>query len=258
LIFGARRSDGPARLIGDAQVTLPPPAVDADLRGLATYIETNNQIEECCVGDALEDAHHIVTRGQSGRASPLSFWRGARVRERIRKGDPILNQGCQPADAIDYAIEIGPYTRDALDDDPGAMNSMETWPEATKCVPFAPDSFVAIPTGDVETWKRWIAAAQQAVRDPSAPPIPAVTFGMDVFPSYQAIQSWDIWHGPTSSEASLGGHYQCGSAGCDAEACWIWGSWPNFGAGGLVRISWGWLAGNAYDTYVMRKGPKLP
>jgi hypothetical protein len=100
--------------------------------------------------------------GANAPLSELGVWRGARLRERTRTGQAILNVGCQPADAFDGLISVGGYKRDSNDDNPGAMNSMETWAEAVGSKLFDPDSFVALPTGDVDTWKRWITAAQIA------------------------------------------------------------------------------------------------
>lgn len=89
------------------------------------------------------------------------------------------------------------------------------------------------------------------------PPVPAVMFGMQVYPSYQQLQGWNVWQGPQNGEQAMGGHYQCGSLGYDAESLWVWGSWPGWAQGGFARIDWSWLAANAFDICVMRKAPSF-
>lgn len=255
MIFGCRPSRSRASLIGSAgAIVLPQAATSVDLRSVHTFTENNNNIEEVCVGDAFEEAHQVVTRGRSARLSPLSVWRGARLRERESHGTPILNVGCNPADAVDYSIQIGPYKRDANDDDPAKMNDMEDWAEAVGCVPFQAEDFAVVDDGDVDTLRRWLTFSQQNYNDPTVDRLACPMGAMQIYPSYQAIRDLTPWNGPRSDEAPMGGHYQV-PLGYTGDGLMMWSSWPGHGQDGIVVIGWSFVQSSMFDWYVMKGGP---
>jgi hypothetical protein len=244
MIFGARRSVdipvfGQHVNVGDT----PVPAT-VDMRAKCTFVGNQGQTESC-VGQALSNAHFLAVPGTQ-RASALSFWRGARVRERARTGDLITNVGCQPVDAVNDAIATGTYARDQYDTaselGQSVMNSMETWSEATKKQQFSASDFVMLQDGDSASAMLWLSKGY------------GIAAPLEIGNSFFNVNSWDIYNG---TDAPVGGHDQC-AIGYDADSIWYWGSYgSSFGQNGFLRVAWSFYEAHSFDAIVVLGGPKL-
>ena len=253
---GCRRSSGKPTLVGVAagDASLPPPA-PCDLSALFPWTETNNELDEVCVGDAIGVATWAVVRSPRLRPSPRAIWRGARMRELVRAGAPLLNLGCQPLDGVEYCLDVGPYPRDASDDDESLINTKETWAEAQACVRYPAGSIVGVDDGDWDTLGRYLSFSAAQLKTPGGK-LALPTFAMDVFPSYQSLTSRAPWMGPGLNETSLGSHYQI-LIGQTATTAIVKGSWP-FGQGGIVEIGLDFMRTQAFDWFVIKDGPSFP
>ena len=144
-----------------SEIALPAPAISADNTKFVTYYE--DQQTSDCVGCSFEGAHYIATQGTSRRTSPFSWYRGARLRERSRTGEALLDDGCQPVDAANAAITTGIYPRDANDDNPATVNNSQTWSELAGSQLFLPEHFALVDAGDVDTIRAHITAGSGLV-----------------------------------------------------------------------------------------------
>lgn len=144
-IFGrSRRAGGgdptPADLADPIDLTsrpyeaaAPPSTPIVDLRDslpLADLVEDQGQ-DEKCVGEALTLANLIAAGCKGKRGSPDGLWTDALARERVRRGDALVNTGVQTVDAYDAACSTGILPRDARDDGPtGGVPAVNTFDEA--------------------------------------------------------------------------------------------------------------------------------
>ncbi len=241
-VYGARDVHARPQLIGGAGVALPDPASSVDMRARCTYVD--DQIGSQCVGEAVSGAHFLATNGAGKRASHRGIYTAARVRERSRKSDPVLDQGCIPADAFDALVLTGVYPLDDRDADGGALNSMETWDEAIGCKKFDPTDLTPITSGDDVTVDRWLTAGFPVVQ----------WFELDqAFQDLSASGSWPGVTGPI-----IGGHCTVLVGFFNGGDYMLWNSWGRGWAdGGFGRISRRVITSGAAGLVAVHGGPVL-
>ena len=171
----ARPNTGSPLFLKSSEIALPVPADGADWTQVVTYYE--DQQTSDCVGCAFEGAHQIATKGLSKRTSPLSWYRGARLRARLRAGEALTDSGCQPIDGANAAISVGISPRDANDDNPSTVNEYETWGEATGSKLFDPSCFALLDDGNTDQIRAHLTAGH------------GLLFCMQVDDSYETFAS---------------------------------------------------------------------
>lgn len=220
MICGARLDGYRPRIVA-ATAPLPDPS-PSDLRHLCNYVDNQGQTEKC-VGEALSNAHWIATRGAGKRVSPVGIYRGARVRERIRKTDPLPDMGSNPADAIDAMIATGVYAIDLDDVDPSKIGDVDTWEEMAGSQTCGMDDFSPIEQGDVDTIDRWLSAGY------------GVVHALEIDASFQSYSS-GVWQG--TSGTPQGGHETVLVGGDCASFYWLWNSWgKSWGQSGFMQVA---------------------
>ena len=245
MIYGARPSPFVAEvpdLLGLIGTSAPPADVS-----LVAYVDRirNQRQSSKCVGESLAAALHIAGKAQGLHASPRGIWTGARVRERLRSTDILVNTGCAFADAIDGCMRMGVRPEDELDDDDAATNDEDALDELEKCVQLPREAFASIAGVDAALGTR--AALLHGW------PVSFATMVDQSFEDYDGTAgAWDGIKGPV-----LGGHAMVVVGAYSSGDFLICNSWGvNFGFGGFARFTESALR-QCFDVYAVRQGANL-
>jgi hypothetical protein len=242
VVYGCRQSDIVAPCIFYRAPAAQTAGVD-----LAQFVDRlrDQRARPDCVGHGFMAGIHLANKGQGTRGSARGAYTGARVRERVRRGVPLLDDGCMPVDAIASLFEAGMYPEDALDADDAAFTAEDTWDEEQDLAIVEESGIAAIAAenraADMESS---IAAFWPAV------------FGMPVDASYETYDGSSVWSGLTGP--ILGRHMQVAvSFDPVLDAFKVLGSWgASFGRGGYALIARSFIqSALVTDVYSIRSGP---
>jgi hypothetical protein len=209
------------------------------------------QIGQCCVGESTDAMNWLASGGTGKRGSHRGIYTGARVRERARKTDPIPDTGCQATDAYGSIVECGIYPMDARDDDPAALNEMDTWGEEAGFVPVPMSYLTALSDGDTDSLTNYVLTSK------AGGPYVGATYTQAVDAGYEGLDAsnpmWEGMKGP-----SLGFHRQgiVGVVQHQGTLCFVvWNSWgTGWGDGGFSYIPVPVFRANASSVVVHLNG----
>jgi hypothetical protein len=235
---------------------LPSPAPSVtNQRAAVRYVD--DQIGEKCVEDSYDYLRHLAVGFSGARGSSTALYAAARARTRARQTDPIADFGSTVPDMQDAACATGIPPRSPRDDDPNAVNQLETWEELAGSATASREDFVPVDDGDLDTLDRWLTR----LAGPGSPG-GGFQFVMPVTRQYQRLAGRTIWTGPGDNDATVGLHAQAviGYTGLsDDDAYEVWGTWGRFFAdAGFAYVSRRYMRSlfNACLT-VVKGGPVL-
>lgn len=250
-VYGARRSDiRPLAAMGATPwPVLPPASKGVDFRSFVPRVEAQGDTSKC-LGEAFEDSRRVAVKGKGGLGSPTSVYEGARLRERLRRGDALPDTGCMPADAANHIVAVGFEPWDARDDGGSVtVNDLDTWVEAASARRMSLDDLVVLADGDTDSLERWLTWG--ALNDHPV----AATFVMQVDENYENLTgSSPVW---TPGGRVLGGHGQCvvGYSPSDFIVLNSWGTgWGDAGYSYIPRAT---FAAQASEIILLKGGPVL-
>ena len=237
MIYGAR----PASIFAPVAslVGLSAPPADISLVRFVDRVRSQRDSQKC-IGQALSEGLHVAGGGIGPHASSRGIWTGARVRERARRGDALLNVGTTFPDGIAGCIEMGVYAEDDTEDDPAWNNRESALDELEQCKPLPADTFGLLYGAD-------------AVRASLATGWP-VAFAMYVDDAYERLDGSATWTGRTG--ATIGGHAQLVVGSYANGDFLVLNSWGDWGAGGYARFTEAALL-QGWDMHAIRKGANL-